>query len=302
MTYREAFSTVQGIVGHYAPDLVETAVRRLIKAATIRFASETSANVVLHEIAADGSRDYAMPQVRIGRIWRVEHQVNNIVRRVEGVEHSEFDRQYGDITTSGTDIAIYARIGRTLRVAPLASSGTIRIYHSPVPVLADRDTPEGSTETTTSAGSTTSLIASTISHGVIGQGSASDSDYFDGCVLQIDSGTQNGERSFVTGYVESTGTFTVSPAFSGVIGSGVTFHIEDTLEVPDEFAPACVDFAAGLSAALDPKAARLTDRLLGSFDHGLAIAAGRPFGSGPDIGHRLRDRSESVSALRFGRR
>jgi len=47
--------------------------------------------------------------------------------------------------------------------------------------------------------------------------------YFTGMVLKITSGTCNGQKRIVVSWKQSTGTFTVSPAFTAQIVSGVTY-------------------------------------------------------------------------------
>lgn len=47
--------------------------------------------------------------------------------------------------------------------------------------------------------------------------------YFVGMMLKITSGTCNGQKRIVTSWVKTTGTFTVSQAFSAQIVSGITF-------------------------------------------------------------------------------
>lgn len=50
-------------------------------------------------------------------------------------------------------------------------------------------------------------------------------DYFNNMKLKITSGAASGEERSVVDWVKSTGTFTVSPAFSTQILSGVTYEV-----------------------------------------------------------------------------
>lgn len=47
--------------------------------------------------------------------------------------------------------------------------------------------------------------------------------YFIGMMIKITSGTCNGQKRIVTSWIKTTGTFTVSQAFTAQIVSGVTF-------------------------------------------------------------------------------
>jgi hypothetical protein len=50
-------------------------------------------------------------------------------------------------------------------------------------------------------------------------------DYFNGGTITITSGASNGNVRTITDYVASTGTFTVSAAFTAQIVSGVTYNL-----------------------------------------------------------------------------
>jgi hypothetical protein len=86
----------------------------------------------------------------------------------------------------------------------------------------------GPSGTTTGAGSTTTIVCSTFaSSSFMDTGSATASKVFDGWFIRITSGAQAGTERRVAdaGLNESNGTFTVSPAWAGAPGSGVTFEL-----------------------------------------------------------------------------
>jgi len=58
---------------------------------------------------------------------------------------------------------------------------------------------------------------------LIQTGRSEANSYFVGMLLKITSGTCNGQKRIVTSWVKTTGTFTVSQAFTAQILSGVTF-------------------------------------------------------------------------------
>lgn len=291
MTFREAYATVQGLTANFTPEVKDTTVYRLLKAATIRFASETAATIRTHEITPDGSRDYALPQVRLGRIWRVEHEVSSVVYPVRGITPEELDLIDRATNTTGSPIANYTRFGRTLRVWPLASSGSLRIYHAPIPVLANRDSANEAGETAT-AGSVTTASATTITHGLVAN-RAGTTDYFNGCRIAFTSGTLDTQSSFITSTNEgaSAVTFTFSPAVSTAVTTH-TFRIEDVLEVPDEFTMACVNYAAGIIAGMDSKAKQMAQFLLGDFEAMFLVAKRRGFALGPGTQQRMISQEE----------
>ena len=196
MTYREAYATVQVLTANFAPELNDTTVYRLIKAATYRFASETAATIRTHEITPDGSRDYTLPQVRMGRIWRVEHTVSNLNYYVRGITLEEMDHIDIGTTTTGSPIERWTRFGRTLRVWPLASGGTLRIYHAPVPVLANRDSANEGGETGGLGGNSTTVVATSLSHGTINN-FAGNTDYFNGCRIFFMTGSVAKSRAAI---------------------------------------------------------------------------------------------------------
>lgn len=290
MTFREAYSAIQGILGNRAGDELYDQAARLIKHATVEFASKTSASVVPLTISMNGSYDYTLPQVRVGRIWYATADDGSTVQRINGVNLTEHEARYGGPQSGATFPDIYTRFGRTLRVSPQPSAGTITLYHAPIPVLQLRDTPRDGFETC-ATGTTATAVATTISHGVINNRQGY-TDYFNGCRFY---GITTTESSFITGTIEGATlvTFSLSP-YLGVTLVSHTFRIEDVLEVPDEYAPACIDYAAGMLCGLDKYGQVLAGRLLGSYDETLRRAAARPFGNGPDVESRIKDYSEGL--------
>lgn len=291
MTLRECFASVQSIVKNLAPELHYEAVARHLKHAQAEIMSESAVGVVKTTLTADGSRDYILSP-RIGRIWKVEHEVSSIAYPVNGITPRDFDLLDQNITTTGTILECYTRFGRVLRVWPLASSGSIHVYHSPAPVMELRDSKTDAGETAT-GGSVTTVAASTITLGLVAN-RAGTTDYFNGCKVVFTSGTTlSTQASFITSTSEgaSAVTFTFSPAVS-IVPTTETFRIEDALEVPEEFHSACIAYAAGMSAAMDKRSGVLAERLLAQYDRKLQIAKMRGFGVGPDTEQRMKDYSE----------
>ena len=298
MTFREAFGAVQGMLQNFASEVKEPSVVGHLKRATFRFAQETAATVAPVTIAVTGARDYTLPQVRLGRIWRVEHQLSDRIYPVEASTFDFIDTVDGNRATTGTYAEYFVRFGRTLRVSPQPSSGTITVYHSPIPVLASRDTIRGRSETAT-GGTSVTVAASTITQGLIANRQGP-TDYFNGCKLVFTSGTTlTSQYSYITGANEGSAiTFDIHIPVSAAVTTE-TFEIHDVLEVPDQYAPAVVSYAAGMTAALDRNARVLAEQFLSEFTDALEMARRRPFAHEPGTALRFTDVDEE-SGLYFG--
>lgn len=291
MTMREAFAEIQGILQNFAPENMYPAAVRHLKHASQEFAkSPALAQTVT--ILPTGVSDYTLPQTRIARVFHAEHATSGRVWQPDIVAVDSLSGEYPDPTTTGSEVKYLAFFGRTARIAPLVTGGTLTLWVSAMPVSTLRDTPRNKTETAT-GGSTTTAVASTITHGIINN-RAGATDYFNGCRIVFDSGTTlTSQYSYITSANEgaSSITFTFSPAVSTAVTTE-SFHIEDVLEVPDQYATACIDYASGMIAALDSKAGALASRLLQSYDAILADAKGKPFGWQPGARYRVHDYME----------
>lgn len=291
MTIREAFAEIQGILQNFAPENMYPTASRHLKHASQAFA-QSPALAQTVTVLPTGVSDYTLPQTRIVRVYHAEHQNDNRLWQPDIVAVDTLSGEYPDPTTTGSEVRYVALWGRNLRIAPLVTGGTLTLWVSVMPVSTLRDTPRNTTETAT-GGSTTTAVADTITHGLVNN-RAGTTDYFNGCRIVFDSGsTLNSQYSYVTGFNEgaSSVTFTFSPAVSTAVTTE-SFHIEDVLEVTDEHAPACIDYAAGMIAALDSKAGALASRLLQSYDADLAKALAKPFGWQPGARYRVHDYME----------
>lgn len=294
MTFREAFSELQGILGNYAPENLYPTACRHLKHATMEFA-RTPATIQTMTVALTGAQDYTLPQARIARVYEVQHDSGGTIYRPTLVAVNEIADNYPDSSTTGAEARFCSIFGRTLRIAPLVSTGTVTLFYSPMPVVALRDTPRNKVETAT-GGSTSTAAASTITHGLVNN-RAGTTDYFTGCRIVFDSGNSASQSSFITTANEGSAaiTFTFSPVVSTTIANNDTFHIEDVLEVPEQYVPACIDYAAGMIAALDPTAAILSNLLIQRYTDTLTEAKGKPFGWQPGAKFRIRDYTERSS-------
>lgn len=291
MTIRDAFAEIQGMLQSFAPENMYPVAARHLKHATQAFAM-TPALAQTMTVLPTGVADYTLSARRISRIYHIEHANNGRTWQPRIVEPAELSAEFPDPTTTGSEVRYATFFGRTVRLAPLVTGGTVTLWCSVVPVSTLRDTPRNKTETAT-AGSTTTAVASTITHGLVNNRSGA-TDYFDGCRIVFDSGSAlTSQYSYITGTNEgaSSITFTFSPAVSTAVTTE-TFHIEDSLEVPEQYAVACVDYAAGMIAALDSKAGALASRLLQSYDAVLAEAKAKPFGWQPGAKFRVGDYME----------
>lgn len=292
MTFRDAFSEVQGLCQNYCPENFYPVAVRHLKHASLEFC-RTPALVGSYSIALTGARDYTLPKSRLGRVYRVENSADaNMIYTVNVLPLDDLTERWRNQTTTGTYVRACSIFGRTLRVAPLPSSGTITVYAAPQPILSLRDTTRDMTNTAT-GGSTSTCAASTITQGVVNN-RAGVTDYFEGCRIVFDSGNAASQSSFITSANEGASaiTFTFNPSVSTAIANNDTFHIEDVLEVPDQYVPGCINYAAGMICALDKDAKGVAQALLDSYQADLSEAKGKPFGWQPGMKSRLRDYTE----------
>jgi len=290
MTTREGYARVEAMLSNTKAEVKESAVVMLLKDATARFAAETAAQINTVTFTMDSSRDYTLP-MRVGRIFRVESEVSNELRVLEGVDLAEIDGRYQTVTEGGaTHPDLYARFGRTLRIYPQPGSGTLRVYHAPIPIYEDRSTPRGET-LIASDGSTTTAALSVFSAPI--NNKAGVTDYYTPCKIVFESGPTN-QSSFITSVNEGALliTFTFSPAVSTAVASTNTFRIEDVLEVPDDIALMCCYYAAGVIGN--------KQIWLDLFEARLRKERSRGFGGEPDTTRRMRDYAEMGSPYSYG--
>ena len=291
MTVRDAFAEIQGILQNFAPENMYPVASRHLKRATMEFA-RTPALIQPITITPTGVADYTLSSTRIGRIYYIEHQVGGLTHQPALLEQSEASYLYSSPTETGSYVNTVTLFGRTARLSPLVTGGTVTIWASLMPVPTLRDTPRNITETAT-GGSTITAAAATITHGIVANRLGA-TDYFNGCRIVFDSGTTlTSQASVITSADEGAAaiTFTFSPAVSTAVTTE-SFHIEDVLEVSQQYVPACIDYAAGMIGALDSKAGALASRLLQQYDSVLREAKGKPPGWQPASKHRVRDYME----------
>lgn len=75
----------------------------------------------------------------------------------------------------------------------------------------------------TTATGTTTADGNDLCKTLIQTGRSEADQYFVGMLLKITSGACSGQKRIVTGWLQTIGTFTVTPAFSAKIASGVTY-------------------------------------------------------------------------------
>jgi hypothetical protein len=140
---------------------------------------------------------------------------------------------------SSADPIKYLVWGSDLVLEPAPSTAkTLTIYYLAKPTLRVRDY-----EAAATGGSTTTVVDTNLpaKFGIVNNRLDADTDFFNGCRVLIsqDAGGSNAapenETSIVTGYNESSGTLTVSPAFSAAVAASDYYKIQDALEVPAEW-------------------------------------------------------------------
>lgn len=302
MTFRDAYSQIQAELGLFGDELREEAVNRLLKRATAIFADQTAATVYIATFTMDGSRDYKLNNHRVGRLLRVESEVGDEVESLAGVRLDEFDRHDRSLSSSpGTHPAMYGHVPGLLRVYPRPSSGSLRIYYTPVPVMADRGTPRERTLAAT--GGATNTVAFTTVAGDMWNIVANRqglNDYYAGCRVVFESGITS-NASYVTESNEGATltTFTLYPYLSSAAASGHLFRIEDALEVAEQYVPACIGYAAGMCAA-QKNMNSIAQVQFRAWEEGLAQAKRYGFGGGPDVEDRMVDYVEARQRRFYG--
>lgn len=290
MTIDEAVAAARYLAGTLSVEIDEKAWARHAKHAASMFARRTPVTIRETDLTLTGADSYSLVGKRVGRIWRAEDR--STAGTVYGVQlwpAEKFDRMSPTTTVSGTNTVALCRVSQdTLRVTP-AISGTIRLYHSPIVVLEDRGSTSENAETCTVAGTATRAIVASPSRG-LKNNNAGASTYYNGCRIRFSGSVTSiltGQFSFITNYQESLGAgnhyWDYFPATSSATALGDTLTIDDVLEVHDDYAEACVNYAAGMVAQLDPKKPQsFSDRLLTFFAESLREASEMPYGGEPE--------------------
>ena len=302
MTFRDAYSQIEAELGIFDAGIREEAAYRLLKRATAIFADQTAATVYIATITMDTSRDYSLNNHRIGRLLRVESIVGDEVVSPRGVRMDEFDRYDTNVSnSSGTHPAIYGHIPGLIRIYPRPGSGTLKLYYTPVPIMADRGTPRERTLTATGGATNTvafTTVAGDMNNIVANRQGAN--DYYTGCRVVFESGITS-NASYVSDANEGATltTFTLYPFLSSAAAVGHLFRIEDSLEVAEQYAPVCVAYAAGMIAA-QKEMGGIAQAQLSYWQEGLQSAKRLGFGEGPDTENRVIDYVEARSRRWYG--
>lgn len=253
MTYKEAAATAIDLLGAAGMDGLKdkSIYYRHLKIACSRFLSETAAMIRRHDITPDGSTTYSLIGTRVGRLWSAQYDRDSSITDVRIRQLGWFHRWATTTNAAANDrITDVCRDGtERIRVHGIPSNGTLTLYHAPTPTIADRDSlPSG--ETVTTGSSTTTVCVTTPSRGNVANGSSS-SDYYKGCQIVFRSNTTTtalrNARYTIASHNESASpvVFTTSETMNATPADTDVFDIEDVLDVPERFALACIDYAAG---------------------------------------------------------
>jgi len=299
MTCRDAESTARVLLGDFRPEIDYDTYVRHMKLATQKLCSESPVYTRRHDITLTAASEYSLAGKRVGRLHAAVSIDGTVVTPVSLDRQEYFHRVFQ--TTSGGGGRRVTNICRdgdnTIRVwPPSATGGTLRLFHSPVPVLARRDSIKPGE--VVSAATPTTVTVTSLSLGKVNNNAGS-TNHFDDCILLFLDGPAIGQSAVVTDYDEGavTSTFMLASALSAIPVATNKFEILDVLETTDEFAGACIDFVGSRIGMMDKKKlGNLPEQLRQDWLDWLNIARDRSFDIDPGTEIRFGPHGERLAA------